>query len=423
MYYAITYRLLPSLEQATKLRQAGGNNRFLYNQLIDIEKNAYEKDKKYLKYTALSKEINKLQKDYEFLCISNKQSLQQKAMDLDRAYKNFFEGRAKHPKYHRKGDGDSVRYPQSCAFNFEESTITLPKIGQVKAIFHRYAVGTLRSITVNIGTDGIFEAVCLLDDGLNPPTIPNYANSDIDLYSLDILGVDFNLGDLAVCSDGRRYENIRAFKQYESRIGRIRRQMDKLLRLANPDNYNVNGTIKKRAEQKPWVFTQNYKKLQKKLGKLHRDIRNARKAWLDQVSSDIVYNTEAPVIALEDLNVAGMVKNPFLAKYISDAAFGTLRRMIEYKCIKAGRLLIVIDRFAPSSQICNVCGYRNRDLKDLKIRNWYCPVCGTDHERDDNASKTISNFARRLLLEMRKDAKGGMKASEAGIKPQKSSGK
>lgn len=415
MYYTITYRLLPSLEQATKLRQTGGNNRFLYNQLIDIEK-AAKADGKYLRYTDLAKKINELQKDHEFLNLSNKQSLQQKAMDLDRAYKNFFEGRAKHPKYHRKGDGDSIRYPQSCAFNFEESTITIPKIGQVKAIFHRYAEGTLRSITVNIGTDGIFESVCLLDDGLNPPTVPDYVNSDIDLYSLDILGVDFNLGDLAVCSDGRRYENIRAFKQYESRIGRVRRQMDKLLRLANPDNYNVNGTIKKKAEQKTWVFTKNYKKLQKKLGKLHRDMRNARKAWLDQVSSDIVYNTKAPVIALEDLNVAGMIKNPFLAKYISDAAFGTLRHMIEYKSIRAGKLLIVIDRFAPSSQICNVCGYRNRDLKDLKIRNWHCPVCGTDHERDDNASKTISNFARRLLLEMRKDAK-------AGIKPQKSSGK
>ena len=414
MFYAITYRLLPTPEQAVKLRQAGGNNRFLYNQLIDIENAAHENGEKCLKYTELCKRINELQKDYDFLNLSNKQSLQQKAMDRDSAYRNFLEGRAKHPKYHRKGEGDSIRYPQSCAFNFEESTTTLPKIGQVKTVFHRYAVGTLRSITVNIGTDGIFEAVSLLDDGLNPPTIPDYANSDIDLYSLDILGVDFNLGDLAVCSDGRRYENIKAFYQYEARIGRVHRQMDKLLRIANPDNYNENGTIKKRVEQKPWVFTQNYKKLQKKLGKLHRDMRNARKAWLDQVSSDIVYNSPAPVIALEDLNVSGMMKNPFLAKAISDASFGTLRRMIEYKCIKAGKLLIVIDRFAPSSQICNVCGYRNRDLKDLKIREWRCPVCGTDHERDDNASKTIAKFARRILLEMRKDAKGGMLTGGTG---------
>ena len=413
MFYAITYRLLPTPEQAAKLRQAGGNNRFLYNQLIDIEKEA-KANGKFLKYTDLAKKINELQKDYDFLNLSNKQSLQQKAMDLDRAYRNFFEGRAKHPKYHRKGDGDSIRYPQSCAFNFEESTTTLPKIGQVKTEFHRYAVGTLRSITVNIGTDDVFEAACLLDDGLNPPTIPDYINSDIDLYTLDILGVDFNLGDLAVCSDGRRYENIKAFYQYEARIGRVKRQMDKLLRMANPDNYNENGTIKKRAEQKPWVFTQNYRKLQKKLGKLYRDMRNARKAWLDQVSSDIVYNSPAPVIALEDLNVAGMVKNPHLAKAISDASFGTLRSMIAYKCIKAGKLLIIIDRFAPSSQICSVCGYRNRDLKDLKIREWRCPVCGTDHERDDNASKTIAKFARRILLEMRQDAKDGMLTGGAG---------
>lgn len=412
MFYAITYRLLPTPEQAAKFRQAGGNNRFLYNQLIDIEKEA-KANGKFLKYTDLAKKINELQKDYDFLNLSNKQSLQQKAMDLERAYRNFFEGRAKHPKYHRKGDGDSIRYPQSCAFNFEESTTTLPKIGQVKTEFHRYAVGTLRSITVNIGTDDVFEAACLLDDGLNPPTIPDYINSDIDLYTLDILGVDFNLGDLAVCSDGRRYENIKAFYQYEARIGRVKRQMDKLLRMANPDNYNENGTIKKRAEQKPWVFTQNYKKLQKKLGKLYRDMRNARKAWLDQVSSDIVYNSPAPVIALEDLNVAGMVKNPHLAKAISDASFGTLRSMIAYKCIKAGKLLIIIDRFAPSSQICSVCGYRNRDLKDLKIREWRCPVCGTDHERDDNASKTIAKFARRILLEMRQDAKDGMQTGDS----------
>ena len=177
-------------------------------------------------------------------------------------------------------------------------------------------------------------------------------------------GIDLGIKELCITSDGKKYENPKIIIKYEKKLTKLQRQL---------------SHKEKRSK--------NYYKTKKKIALCHEKIRNSRKDYLHKVSHEII--SENQVIVSENLQIKNMVKNHHLAKAISDVSWYELTRQLEYKAKWNGRKYIKIDTFYASSQICSVCGYQNSYTKDLSVRRWICPKCGTEHDRDINAAKNI----------------------------------
>ena len=178
------------------------------------------------------------------------------------------------------------------------------------------------------------------------------------------IGLDLGIKDLCITSDGRRYENPKTIKRHERKLSRLQRQ------LAHKEK-----------------GSSNYRKKEKEIALCHEKITNTRKDHLHKISHGLI--SENQVIVSENLQIKNMVKNHHLAKSISDVSWHELTRQLEYKSKWNGREYVKIDTFYASSQICSVCGYQNTGTRDLSIREWLCPVCGTKHDRDINAAKNI----------------------------------
>ncbi|RKQ88368.1 RNA-guided endonuclease TnpB family protein, partial [Brockia lithotrophica] len=141
--------------------------------------------------------------------------------------------------------------------------------------------------------------------------------------------------------------------------------------------------------------TKNYEKARLELARLHRRVQNIRLDFLHKLTAELVRTH--PVIAIEDLNVAGMLKNDRLARYIADVGWSTFRALLEAKAKLRGVRMVKVNRFAPTSKMCSVCGYVLSELP-LSVRAWTCPVCGTRHDRDENAAKNLLKFALAIGL-------------------------
>lgn len=178
------------------------------------------------------------------------------------------------------------------------------------------------------------------------------------------IGLDLGIKDLCITSNGEKYENLKTIKKYEKKLAKLQRQL---------------------AEKEK--RSRNYDKQKKKIALCHEKITNARQDYLHKVSHEII--NENQVIVSENLQIKNMVKNHNLAKSITDASWYELTRQLEYKAKWNRRKYIKINTFYPSSQLCSACGYQNTETKNLSVREWICPVCGTKHDRDVNAAKNI----------------------------------
>jgi putative transposase len=208
------------------------------------------------------------------------------------------------------------------------------------------------------------------------------------------VGVDLGIKHLAVTSDGstqREYANPKALRSALRKLRRLQRKRDRQQRANNHDNYNEDGMVKRGVE---WVVSNNMKKTDAAIRKLQYRIVCLRQEASHQLTSELATTYE--VIAIEDLNVNGMLKNPRLAKDIADAAFYEKRRQLEYKASWNGGTVVVVDRWFPSSKMCNECGYVNAALR-LSDRRWTCPECGTIHHRDGNSADNLRDEGLRLL--------------------------
>ena len=358
MLKAYRYRIYPNKEQEIQLAKTFGCCRFVYNQTLAYRKNAYEKEKKSVSKTDCNNYCNReLKKVYEWLKEVDKFALTNAIYNMDSAYQKFFKEHAGYPKFKIKRDNR-----QSYTTNFTNGNITvdfdrgrikLPKLKRVKIKLHRKFLGQIKAATISKVPSGKYYVSILVETEYSPLVKTNGQ-----------IGVDLGIKDLCITSNGKKYENPKTIKKYEKKLAKLQRQLA--------------GKIK---------GSKNYQKKRKQIALCHEKIANTRKDYLHKISSEII--NENQVIVSENLQIKNMVKNHNLAKSISDTSWYELTRQLEYKSKWNGRTYIKIDRFYASSQICFSCGYKNTNVKDLKVRDWICTFCNTKHDRDINAAKNI----------------------------------
>ena len=360
---AFKFRVYPTKEQQILINKTFGCCRFVYNYFLVIRRDVWVKNKQSINYKQTSVMLTKLKKDeqYKWLKDVDSTSLQNSLQDLDRAYKNFFEKRVKYPRFKlKKAHAQSYRTRNNndsiCIIG---NKIKLPKVGLVHAKIHRSVIGRILNATISrTESDPYFVSLCVAVDK-STHMHPNAGG---------IIGIDVGLNSLYTDSNGKKVDNLRAFKRCARRL-KLAQQ-----RLAR----------KKKGSK-------NYEKQRKKVAKVHEKIANIRKDYTHKQSAILVHENQ--IIAIETLRVKNMVKNHKLAKAIHDASWAELFRQLQYKAEFTGSKILQVDSFYPSSQICSCCEHRNLDVKNLGIRMWICQNCGAVHDRDINAAKNILRTA------------------------------
>ena len=361
MFQAYKYRMYPSEEQVALLMKHIHACRFVYNSSLEQKIRVYEQEGRNLSCFDLNNRLPALKEEHPWLKEVNSHSLQSANKNLDNAFTRFFREKKGFPRFKsKKNPVQSFQIPQHYTVDFERHRIKLPKIGEIKTVFHRVFTGKMKYATVSVTSTGKWFVSILVDDEKNEP--------EPAPVSLDTtLGIDVGLKDFATLSTGEKIENPRYLRNSLRRLKVLQRRVSR----------KVKGS-------------KNREKAILKLARCHEKIANQRNDFLHKLSFRVVSENQA--IAVESLNVAGMQKNHCLAQSIGDVSWSKFFTMLDYKCRKYGKTLLKIGRFDPSSKICSKCGYLKQDLV-LSDREWICPDCGTHHDRDINAAINIKKFA------------------------------
>lgn len=342
-----------------------GCARWWWNYALNLCNQTYKETGKGLSQVALNKVLPKLKKEEETAWLGEcySQVLQSTTLNLTRAFKNFFEKRAKYPKFKSYYGKQSCQYPQNILI--VEGCLKIPQLGLVKASIHRLFKGEIKTVTVTKTPTGKYFASILFDTKQNVPTVT---------ITGKICGIDVGIKDFAIVHDGEKtskYPNPKHLKKQEKNLARKQQKL---------------------ARKKPG--SKNREKARKLVAKVHERISNARQDYLHKLSRKIVDNNQ--VVVVEQLNIKGMVRNRKLAKAISDVSWGRFVNFLDYKLKPKGGLLVEIDRWFPSSKICSDCLYQMVEMP-LEVREWTCPSCGSHHDRDENASKNIRAEGIRII--------------------------
>ncbi len=355
----------PTVEQAQLLLRFAGARRFVWNWALKLnrKRSYYHEHGHGLSFTRLCEELTALKQQPEtaWLREMDSQALQQVLRDLEQAFTNFFEQRARYPQFkNKKCDTPRFRIPQRVVVR--DGTVVIPKIGCVRIRQHRATEGQTKSATFKRDAAGYWfvTLVAVVEVPSWPKPVPTLETT---------VGVDAGLKDFAVLSTGQRIANPRFARRCERVVRQAHRQLSRTRR-----------------------DSRNRGRARIRLARIYRKIGNRRAAFLHQHSRRLI--DRFPVVAIEDLNVRALAKSK-LSRSFADVAHGRFCTLLTYKADWSGTTLVVIDRFFPSSKRCAVCGVTNHALT-LSDRFWQC-VCSHMHDRDLNAARNIQQEALRLL--------------------------
>jgi putative transposase len=371
------FRCYPTLDQTNHLGRTFGCCRVVYNHFLRIRTDAYRIGRRAIGYAETDRLLTALKKqeDYSWLNDVSSVPLQQALRHLQTAFVSFFEKRTGYPAFKKKTGRQSATYARS-AFRWDAGNrrLLLAKVGRLKVRWSRDVTVEPSTVTITKSPSGRYHVTLTLDIP-EPEPLPKTGVT---------VGIDLGVNRLATLSTGERAPNPRHLGKNLEKLARLQRILSRRIRDSG-----------------------RYRRQLRKVARLHERIADSRKDTLDKLTTRLVQ--EFDVLCIEDLNVLGMLRST-LSRSLSDAALGTFRRMLEYKAKQAGKVIRVVDRFFPSSQLCSRCGHRNSGLKRNEVR-WTCLGCGAEHDRDDNAAANLKAAGHAV------SARGGAVSHPGGPPP------
>ncbi len=362
MKRAYKYRFYPTPDQVELLAQTFGCVRFVYNSILRWRTDAYYERLEKIGYTQASARLTSLKKEPEFTWLNDVSSvpLQQALRHQQAGFSNFFAGRAKYPTFKSKRHKQAATLTDA-AFKYRDGKLYMAKSKTALDVrWSRPLPSAPSTVTISKDAAGRYFVSCLCE--FEPVSLP---------ISPKMVGIDVGLKDLFVTDTGFKQSNPHHTAKYAARLALLQRRLSKKAR-----------------------GSKNRAKARLKVARLHAKIADCRMDALHKATRKLI--NENQVVCVESLKVKNMIRNPSLSKAIADASWSELIRQLQYKGEWAGRSVVAIDQFFPSSKRCSGCGYTIQKMP-LDVRKWHCPECGADHDRDINAARNIKAAGLAVL--------------------------